>query len=333
MVYDKIVIWGFDRNNHTHFYIHWAWQNAFKFLGYETYWFSNENNPKDFSYNNCLFITEGYVDQNIPLNKSSTYIVHVCIDPLKYLGNVKRLIDLRYLVDHIKDINYNYVLDKKKCEKISDTLFSEVLKDNSGISKFSNNPTNMDYESVYTCWGTDLLPHEINEDDIYIKKEKRIYWFGSATPYNNNEVLLFAKECVRNEIEFVINDPWTNPQSFEIVRQKTKVSFLAPDIRSAGDPGKISLGETGTMHKSIGYIACRLFKSISYGQLGITNSLHMHKSLEELSIYNSDESKLFYDSISKMSDYSLIKEQMKIVKDKHTFVKRVKDLLQYLANS
>lgn len=328
--FEKVVIWGFDNNSHTHHYIHWGWNNAFTHLGYETHWFSDNNHPADFDFSNTLFITEGYADAGIPINDTSTYIVHVCVHPEKYLGKVKRLIDMRYLVDHIYDINYRYRLDKEKATKISDTLYHEMLQDNGGVARHHENPTPMEYEAIYTCWATDLLPHEINLDDAHFQRSREIYWFGSANPGNTSTVRLFAQECEKNGIRFLSNDPWHNPAPFDVVRQKTKESFMAPDLRTSGDPNKIAIGETGTMHKQIGYIACRLFKSISCGQLGITNSRHMHDIMEGTSIYNEDEAQLFYDALNHINDYDLIKKQMEIVRDKHTFVKRVQDLLKII---
>jgi hypothetical protein len=105
---------------------------------------------------------------------------------------------------------------------------------------------------------------------------------------------------------------------------------MYPDLRTSGDPNKIALGETGTCHKHIGYIACRLFKSISYGQLGITNSKHMFDILDGKAIYNSDESMLFYNALENVRNYDLIREQMEIVHNKHTFLTRAKEILEIL---
>jgi hypothetical protein len=131
--------------------------------GYNTHWFHDDNFPKDFDYNNCLFITEGYADNKIPIISTSIYFVHISKNPEKYIGNVRRFIEIRYLVDHIKDCNYNYILDKSKCKKISDCTYYEKLYDNSGIAKYHNNSIKMNYECIYTCWATDLLPDEIKE--------------------------------------------------------------------------------------------------------------------------------------------------------------------------
>jgi hypothetical protein len=107
-------------------------------------------------------------------------------------------------------------------------------------------------------------------------------------------------------------------------------SIMAPDFRTSGDPRKIALGETGTCHKQIGYIACRLFKSISYGHLGITNSKHTFELLDKRVIYNDNESALFYQAIEHIQNVELIRLQMNIVRQKHTYLNRIQDLFHAL---
>jgi hypothetical protein len=188
----------------------------------------------------------------------------------------------------------------------------------------------MNYECIYTCWATDLLPHEINDENIYLPKEKKIYWFGSANHTNTKEINIFHEECIKNGIEFITNNPWSNPLPFDVVQTMTMKSIMSPDFRSSGDPYKISLGETGTCHKQIGYIACRLLKSISYGHLGITNSKHAYELLDKKVIYNSDEKQLFYDALENLTNYDLIKQQMELVRNEHTYINRIHDLLKVL---
>jgi hypothetical protein len=333
MITKKVIIWGFPLHTHTHSYIHYGWGKGFTHLGYETHWFDDDMNvpPADFDFNNCLFITEGYAEKKIPINATSIYFVHICINPEKYINRVRRLIDIRYLVEHIKDRNYHYVLDKEKCVKISDCCYYEKLTDNGGLRRHHERPIPMNYECIYLCWATDLLPHEIVESNIDKPKENSIYWFGSSNPNNMNEIRLFYDECVKNNIRFITNDPWINPLPFHIVQEYTNRSLMSPDFRSSGDINKVKLGETGTCHKMIGYISCRLFKTISYGRLGITNSRHSYELLDKKVIYNNNESALFYDAIKEIDNVELIKEQMKIVREKHTYINRIHDLFAVLS--
>jgi hypothetical protein len=333
MSFNKVIIWGFPLHTHTHSYIHGGWYKAFQHLGYETYWFHEGNHPtmeSGFDYGNALFITEGYADNKIPIVSSSIYFVHVCIHPEKYLGKVARLIEIRYLVDNIRDCNYEYVLDKFKCIKISDATYYEKLHDNGGLRQHHNKPIPMEYECIYTCWATDLLPHEIDESRITHQRDKCIYWCCSYDKANNPELRKFLTAAASEGISVVFNNPWNNPLSYEKVQELTMKSFMSPDIRCSGDPNKIAIGETGTCHKQIGYIPCRVLKAISYGLLGITNSRQVWELLNKKVIYNNDEGQLFHDALKDVGNTELIKEQMKIVREHHTYVNRIKDLLQVL---
>jgi len=326
----KVIIWGYPLHSHTHSYIHHGWYKAFTAMGFETHWFDDKNYPIDFDYNDCLFLTEGYADANIPIIDTSVYFVHISRNPENYIGKVKRFIEIRYLVDHIRDCNYDYVLNKSKATKISDCTYYEKLSDNGGIRRFHENPHSMNYECIYTCWATDLLPHEIKDEYIFTPKEKAIYWFGSADHTNTKEIALFFQECQKHDIAIITNDPWRNPLPFEVVQQKTMASIMAPDFRTSGDPRKVALGETGTCHKQIGYIACRLFKSISYGHLGITNSKHAFELLDKRVVYNENEQALFYQAMEHIHNVDLIRLQMHIVRQKHTYLNRIQDLFAAL---
>ena len=114
----KIVIWGYPLNSHTHSYIHSSFYKAFKHLGHDVYWFHDDEYPEDFNYDDCVFLTEGFADKNIPLRETSTYYVHVCVNPKKYLGKVKKLIDVRYLQESMDNDNYDFVLDRDNCTEL-----------------------------------------------------------------------------------------------------------------------------------------------------------------------------------------------------------------------
>lgn len=88
----KVVLWGHKLHSHTHSYIHWGFERAFKYLGYETYWFDGGDNVSNFDFSGSLFITEGQVDQAIPLRDDCLYILHNC--EKKNMRNCLRKIDV-----------------------------------------------------------------------------------------------------------------------------------------------------------------------------------------------------------------------------------------------
>jgi len=71
-------------------------------------------------------------------------------------------------------------------------------------------------------------------------------------------------------------------------------------------------------------------KSISYGHLGMTNSLSNKKFIDDTVVYSENPEELFYLGMEKMKNIDLIKHQMNIIKTKHTWINRVNGLERIL---
>jgi len=326
--FKKVIIWGFPLYSHTHSFVHAAWYKAFRSLGYETYWFHDKDFPLNFDYENTLFISEGYADSNIPINNTSTYIIHICKEPKKYLDKGARLIDLRHNVKFIQDFSYDYSMDKNKMQKIDEVSYYQ--KDASDLAlreKYRNNISG--YEALYISWATDLLPNEINFDDMNIKRNNDIYYIGSYWSANRLELEIFRNECLKNNINFIVRDPWKERTTFKENKRLIQISYMAPDIRGSGVTCSEAIPEKCN-HLSIGFIPCRTFKNISYGQLGITNSPAVNELFNGRIIYNSNLSQLFYDAKNNIQNYELIREQMEFVKNNHTYINRINSILSII---
>ena len=328
MFKQKVIIWGYPLHSHTHSYIHGAWYKTFKHLGYDVHWFNDESYPIDFDYSNCLFITEGYAEKNIPINETSTYFVHICVNPEKYILKGARLIDIRFNVSEINDCNYSIIVDKSELLKLDEVSFYEKNANDSVLSdKYKKGIK--DYEALYLSWATDLLPHEFNYDDVYINRDNVIHWIGSIAESNYREINKFINNLSKHGIGFHHNDPWSNPLSWEDAKTYTQKSFIAPDIRGSANRSMVNGQiDTGSNHKKIGYIPCRIFKNISYGQLGITNSKAVYELFGDNVLYSDNEEELLDISLSKLKDYDYIKNQMNFVKDSHTYLNRVNSLMR-----
>ena len=75
---NQIIIWGHKLHSHTHSYIHYGFHKAFLYLGYKCLWLDNDDDIDNINFNNSLFITEGQVDENIPLLDNCFYVLHNC---------------------------------------------------------------------------------------------------------------------------------------------------------------------------------------------------------------------------------------------------------------
>ncbi|MFM1781826.1 MAG: Synechococcus phage Bellamy, partial [Pseudomonadota bacterium] len=120
-----------------------------------------------------------------------------------------------------------------------------------------------------------------------------------------------------SEVIATNNDPFQNPLSDEEVVLRTKKSILGVDIR-------------GPEHIRNGYVPCRVFKSMSWGHLGMTNSEEVYKELEGHCIYQSNTSQLFYDSMDRKDDKKYIEDGMKYVQENHTYINRIKSIMSIL---
>lgn len=321
MKYSKVIIWGHPLYSHTHSYVHSSYYKTFKHLGYDVYWFHDGEYPEDFDYENCLFITEGFADANIPLNETSCYMVMYCPSPKKYEG-VGRYIDIRMAAKNFKDHIQEYSLDKSIATKVGPACYfvpktSEKVKIKNDYHDYEMS----DFDKLYISWATNLLPHEIDYDDMYIPREQNIYFCGTIGTSGEGENISnwkpFLAEVQKAGYGFIPNNPWANPLSDEEVIRRMRESLLGVDIR-------------GPLHIKQGLLTCRVFKNISYGHLGVTNSEEIYNELEGKCVYNPDTAQLFHDAMAQRENAKLIEEGMKLVKENHTYVNRVNSILSIL---
>jgi len=325
MKHKKLIVWGamFD-TGHTHAFVHDAIVRAGEYLGIPTYWLDNRHNLPDEFFDDALIISEQWlvfangISNKLPLRPTSTYIIHYLGNkgPVEgnpgasmYLGKVGRLIDFRFAnnwgVNGVEDKNYAYTFEKEKYTPIND-----------GTSFFEKGS---DYDIFYSIWATDLLPNEIDfETRLTPFKEPKFAFFGGTIREDNEEMFIpFINECKTNNIPFVYNTPWQNPLTIEQMRSAVIQSYLPFDVRPRN-------------HLANGYISCRSIKNISYGALCLTNSKETYDFFDQEVAYAENPADLFYVAKEMQDDpktKDLIFNQMKKVKEKHTYVNRLKDMI------
>lgn len=291
----KVIIWGHKNNGHTHGYIHSSYFKAFKSLGYETYWFDDNENVNGFNFDNCLFLTEDQAQHNIPLNNSSKYILHhTKLD--KYIDNKLEFINLANYLKWCDD-GISAYHKENTVEKINDCCFWDEKT-----------------KTIYQPWATDLLPNEIDLNNAikYNKDETNIYYVGSVHD-NSGKINQFSNRANYLNKHLIICKTNSDKENFDIIRK----SFISLDIR-------------GDWHIECGYLPCRIFKNISYGRLTGTNSEHVKKILGEYVIYEKDSSLLLDKIIDAENTKTLddIKSAMYFIKNNHTFVNRINNLIR-----
>lgn len=293
--FDQVVIWGHKLHTHTHSYIHNAFYIAFKHLGYETFWLDENSDVSDFDFSNTLFLTEGQVDTAIPLRDDCLYILHNC-SPLKYSSiKPQNQIKIQVYTDDILSVS--------DAVKIAPCIY-QVLSD----------------RCLYMPWATDLLPHEIDEVKKSMQEtpvEKRVHWIGTigGGEFGNiNQLNPFKMACEENGIEFIQK----SNVELDINKQLIQSSYMAPTL-------------VGEWQMKKGYIPCRIFKNISYGKMGITNSQRVYELFEGKVVFNADSYQLFYDAREAMKAMTQqqLYDLMDFVKTKHTYINRIDTILDF----
>ena len=293
--FSKVIIWGHPLHSHTHSYIHGAFFRTFQYLRYEVYWVSDSDEIKNLDLKDALFITEGQVDSSIPKRKDCYYILHNCkAQEYRELFDSNRCISLQV---------YTHDCLPYASEKLGECMYSNVAG-----------------KIIFLPWATDLLPYEIDEMKKHIleKKDHTITWIGTIGEGifgNKKEIDGFATACQENAMIFQRYTNVSADKNIELIQK----SYLAPALQGAWQCEK-------------GYIPCRIFKNISYGQWGITNNKTVYDLFEGRIIYNSDTYQLFYDAQAYVATASIneLYALMDFVKDNHTYINRIEMLLNFM---
>lgn len=291
-MYKNVIIWGHPLHSHTQSYIHNAFFRAFKSLGFKTYWFNNteEDAEKASNINNAIYLTEGQVDSLIPIKGDCAYLTHNSSS--QRYGDAKRL---GYQVATTRNPNLD------KMENVAPLTYYD-----------SKNRT------LYFAWATDLLPEEFDFDNVLkVPKENKVYWVGTISKNgrfeNMSEIMPFQEDCSRNGVEFVHHQGVSLEENIMLVKK----SYISPAI-------------VGKWQKEVGYIPCRIFKNISYGELGITNSEEVKKIFGDLIIYEPNTNNMIETVGEERFNKEKIINAMKYVQKNHTYINRVNDMLKVL---
>lgn len=303
---EKVIIWGHKLHSHTHSYIHERFFRAFKYMGYPTYWFDDSDDVSNFDFTHSLFITEGQVDDNIPLRLDCRYILHNCTkDKYRPLFEASRAYVMQTYTDGILSIPHLL--------QVEPFIYYDIPG-----------------RCVYFPWASDYLPEEIEackQEVLHrkVRKFRRVYWIGtigsSDTPHGNSrQIADFTRASAENQIGFRHYNPWSKGLGRGECAKLYKSGYFAPAL-------------VGTWQEENGYIPCRIFIAISSGQMGLTNSYRAYELFDKKIVYNPDCYQLVYDALEEEKTWTIQKqiELMDFIKEKHTYLNRIQTLLHFIS--
>jgi hypothetical protein len=328
---DKIIVYGYTlgKTFHTHSFIHQGFFRAARFLYPDSLWLDQTDDLSGIDLKNTLFITEHAAAMNLPIRDDCFYVVHGLNDnpparqKFSSVGN-----RLSWNVYH----DYSHVYGTQG-NPVNDHVIGVPLTDVMWIGEevpLYPKEHHMDFR-----WATDLLPHEIEAlkpDHIlgigsgkpgWSAREvpdasKVIWWVGTQCWVNLRELTQFKKACDQDGVEFkAVGAGQNGIISIEDNIRLVRESYFAPTI-------------VGSHHITEGYAPCRIFKNISYGQMGVTNSLRVHQLFGEALIYHPDPYLLFFEARDRLRtmDVKHLHMLMDMVAAKHTYINRINSILK-----
>lgn len=293
---NKVVIWGHKLHESTHGYVHSSFKKAFDFLGYETLWIDQRDDISSIDLSDSLFIVEHSKRHGMPYLKDC-----------KYVG-----VNFQNEFEENNIPKENVIAFRHQCDTFDQETFKE--KDVEKISDLSY--WDGSDRTLYQAWATDLLPHEIDHKNPipFNENSKKLNYIGmlyEQGPWWAQEFANIVGE--RHGVEF---DVYTQNASDEENRDLIRQSFLCPDFRS-------------DWHLIMGYIPCRIFKNISYGRICGTNSPTVKREFGDYVVYGGTPQSLYENLLDAERNKKVnMHEAMLCVKEKHTYVNRVQNILK-----
>ncbi len=242
-------------------------------------------------YTGAVFFVEDSQKSAMPVRPDCKYITHH--------------VDTKYFTD--RGVPFENVLKLGNC--IRNTVHFEKIEDLCHWDESTR--------TLYQTWGTDLLPDEIKVDDhikfdesnqyinyVGMMYEQGPYWieyFAHCAEKNGKEVKLYTQSVTHQENRMMIRN-----------------SYICPDFRS-------------DWHLQCGYIPCRIQKNISYGRVQGTNSPFIKEAFGDYVVYGGTPETLYNNLINAERGGKInMKDAMQFIKDKHTYINRINNILKFL---
>jgi hypothetical protein len=286
--YNKFIIWGLRSKAHTHRYIHSHFYTTLKKLGTSVVWVDDEKIYKDIIEKNDIVISVNVAGYNLPLKKDVYYCLHNFDNTIYNKIRPSHNIRLQVYTNDAENLG-------EKWDKV--TIFDKQNR------------------TLYQPWGTNLLPNEF-KDVVFHTRIPFVFWIGSI--WNNelnqgNTRELKSLKNILKKYNIQLIHLQNIPDWLHIVLVRS--SRIAPAI-------------SGQWQVDHNYLPCRMFKNISYGQLGISNVKKFSDLFEECSIKGNNIEELIEKSLrlDPKKHKEIVLKQQEVTK-KHTYLNNLINIL------
>lgn len=306
----RFVVWGYKTSYHTHGHIHEALHRTLLRTGRDSTW-TDLGEQGNLDQGNTFFITNHDIADQLPIREDCFYLVHGLIDhPVKH---------------RFSDFGNNWL-----SWNVYINIHAEILR-KADPATFVMLDKDMPFwpreHHLNFRWATDRTPDEIQHNKIDAKtlhpESRVINYVGTYWHVNNSEIVEFGRACHDGGIELRhMGAGQASPEHSYLGHSKVispddnvrlvRESYFAPAI-------------VGSHHLTEGYAPCRIFKNISFGQFGVTNSACVNDLFGGKLIFNPDPYQLFFTARERLPNVPLsaLYELMDEVAEKHTYVNRL----------
>ena len=293
----KFVVWGIKTGGNSFRYIHEAFYRALVHMGKDVQWLDQTEDISRIDFANTFFIGMNHALRGMPQRQDCFYAIHNVENQAKeYLSG------LRYM-------NYGLYVSTMSIPANAINLAKDTYFFPQGWEA---------YDSVVFRWGTNLLPHEIEANkptDIFRKDSKVINYIGCSTGEWGDVLMPFGQAARENGITFRVLSDIDHDEHVRLIKE----SYMAPAINIK-------------YQTDVGYVPCRVFKALSFGQMAVTNNEHATRLFGERLIYNPDPRELFYQAKEVLSQEDIpvrtLHDLMDVVARDHTYLNKIDAILK-----
>lgn len=296
--FGKVVIWGLRRSVDSFRYIHQHFYETLVKIGASVVWCDDLEKNRDAVCSGDLVFGVNVAAKHLPIVKGAFYVLH----------NTDAAIN--------DQIPYSHRIILQVYTK-ADQSASGAVKWMSGTYFYPGQ------RMLVQPWGTNLLPSEFMPAVSPKTRNCRMsFWVGAIWQNaqgqgNINEVAEFKRVLADRgkrfqQLRFIPNS-WN--------AKAVRWSCLAPAV-------------AGAWQAENHYLPCRMFKNISYGQLGLSNVLGFDDILGDDTCLDTDLDALT-DRAMSLGDKAfteIIKAQQEAVKQ-HTYVGKIQNIVRAMISS
>lgn len=289
--YKKIVIWGLRHSNDSFTYINNHFYTTLQKLNIPSVWLDDSRKSNSLINDDDLVFAANVAAKNLEIKPGRYYCLHNFDASLFSNLDLKKILILQVYSDDVRKRKVKF-WDPVTCfEKESRTL--------------------------YQPWGTNLLPWEFMEP-VFSKNSPFVFWVGSIWDNDQHQGNLEAINELKKAI-YKYNLKFMHVRVPDFLSTKlVRASRLAPAV-------------AGMWQAKVNYLPCRMFKNISYGQLGITNVTRFLDLLKDSYIPGKSITELIDVSmtLSKEKYLEMVKNQQEII-SYQTYLQKVLNIFKGL---